>query len=248
MAYRFDTFAMFFSESLSFFALFYLWSSIYRQGGQIGNYSFPDIVLYYFAANFIALVIKGTDVAWNVGDEIRLGKIVGVMLRPISYSKYKFFQVMGSYFFRGISYFALFALVGAFLFPYLGFVLDPWRAFFSLALMGLGGILYFLIFYIVGLTTFWLGLVRGFNFGFMMLVIFLEGGLVPLDLLPSAITKINDFLPFKHIMFVPISVFTGRMDADIWLFLVPAIWIAVFYFFAKFIFKKGIKAYEGFGI
>jgi len=246
--YRFNTFAMFISESMVFLAFFYLWNSIYRQGGQIGNYDLQDIIFYYFAVNFVTLVIKGRDIAWEVGDEIRLGRITSILLQPISYSKYKFAQIMGGYFFRGVMYILIFSLVGIFLFPYLQFQIDFSRGALFLASMGIGGVIYFLFFYIIGLTTFWFGLVRGFNFGFSMLVVFLEGSLVPLDLLPPVINKINYFLPFKYIMFVPVSIFTGRMDAEINLFLVPLVWIAGFYFLSKFIFKKGIKAYEGFGL
>lgn len=246
--YRFNTFAMFFSESMMFFVFFYLWSSIYRQGGQVGNYTLQGIVLYYFAANFIALVVKGVDIAWIVGDDIRLGRMVSVLLQPISYSKYKFSQILGGYFFRGVMYLLIFSFVGIFLFPYLHFQIDFSRVVLFLFSMGVGSLIYFLLFYIIGLTAFWFGLVRGFNFGFSMLAIFLDGSLVPLDLLPPIINKMNYFLPFKYIMFVPISIFTGRMEASAGLFLVPILWIVALYFLAKFIFKKGIKVYESFGI
>lgn len=248
IAYRFNTFAMFISEVIMFFVLFYLWSSIYRQGGQVGNYTLQGIVIYYFAANFIALTVKGTDVAWIVGDEIRLGKIVSILLHPISYSKYKFSQILGGYFFRGIMYFLIFSLAGFFLFPHLQFQISFSRVIFFLLSMGLGSVIYFLLFYMVGLSTFWFGLVRGFNFGFATIVIFLEGSLVPLDLLPPIVNKINYFLPFKYIMFVPVSIFTGRISADYGLFLIPILWIVFLYFLARIIFKKGIKVYEGFGI
>jgi ABC-2 type transport system permease protein len=231
-----------------FLAFFYLWSSIYRQGGQVGNYNLQSIVLYYFAANFIALVIKGTDIAWIVGNEIRLGRISGILLQPISYSKYKFTQILGGYFFRGVMYFFIFSIAGIFLFPFLKFHIDFSRIIFFLSSMGLGSVIYFLLFYIIGLTAFWFGLVRGFRFGFSMVVIFLEGSLIPLDLLPSVINKINYFLPFKYIMFVPVSIFTGRTEVEIKLFLIPVLWIFLLYFLAKLVFKKGIKAYEGSGL
>lgn len=247
-AYRFNTFAMFFTEAIIFITFFYLWTSIYRQGGQVGSYGLRDIVLYYFAANFISLVVKGKDIAWMVSDEIRLGRVTSILLQPISYSKYKFAQLLGGYFFRGIIYFVVFSVIGFFLFPKLEFEVDLWKIVSFFFLMILGMLINFLMFYMIGLMTFWFGVVRGFNFGFSMLVVFLEGSLVPLDLLPSFVGRINDFLPFKYIMFVPISIFSGRMNMSFSLFFVPMIWILFLYILAKLVFKKGIKAYEGTGI
>jgi ABC-type uncharacterized transport system permease subunit len=65
--------------------------------------------------------------------------------------------------------------------------------------------------------------------------------------LPAWFFSLNNFLPFKYILFVPVSVLMGRMQPDIWLFLVPVCWIIVLYFINKFVYKWGLKKYESFG-
>lgn len=248
LVYRFNVFMTFFSEMVSFGALFYVWSSIYQQNGQIGDYTFRDIILYYFAVNFITLTVKGIDIAWQVGDEIRLGHITKILLWPISYSKYKFAQILGGYFFRGAIYLVIFSVIGFFLFKFFNFEFDLSRIFLFFISLAIGSVIYFLVFYAVGLSTFWFGLVRGFNFGTFMIVIFLEGSVIPLDFFPDFLAKINNLLPFKYIMYIPVSIFTGRIEWQINYWIVPIGWILFMYFAVKFIYKKGIKAYEGFGI
>jgi len=81
----------------------------------------------------------------------------------------------------------------------------------------------------------------------MSLVTFFEGGLMPLDLLPNFVTRINDFLPFKYVVFVPISVFTGRIGFSWELFLIPLGWVLFLLFLVKIIYRKGLKKYEGYG-
>lgn len=248
LVYRANVFLMFFSEAISFGVLFYLWSSIYRQGGQIGTYAFQDIVFYYFAVNFVSLVVKGMDIAWQVGDEIRFGHLTRILLLPISYSKFKFSQFLGNCFFGGIVYSIVFSSVGFLLFGFLNFNFEVDRILPFFVSMGLGSLIYFLIFYFVGLSTFWFGLVRGLNFGAWMVISFLEGSFIPLDFLPSFIAKINDWLPFKYIMYVPVSIFTGRLDWQAEHLIVPIAWISVLYLLVKIAYKKGIKLYEGFGV
>jgi ABC-2 type transport system permease protein len=247
LTYRFNTLIIFFSDTMLFAAFFYLWSSIYKQGGQIGNYTLEGIVLYYFAATFVALVAKGDDIGWEVGDEIRLGKMTSVLLWPISYSKYNFFKFLGGYVYRGAIYSLLFLIIGVVLSRYLNFAIGLSNVLFLILSMSLGFVIYFLFFYAIALSTFWFGLVRGFNFAASMIAFFLEGSIIPLDLLPSAVIQINNFLPFKYMMFVPVSIFTGKISPDWFTFLIPLTWIAVLYLLDKLLFIQGVKKYEGYG-
>jgi ABC-2 type transport system permease protein len=195
----------------------------------------------------VALVAKGDDVGWDVGDEIRLGKMTSVLLWPISYSKYKFFQALGRYIYRGVIYFILFLIIGAVLSGYLNFTIGLTNILFLILSMTLGFVIDFLFFYAIALATFWFGLIRGLNFAAFMIALFLEGSIIPLDLLPPAIIQVNNFLPFKYIMFVPVSIFTGKISPDWFTFLIPLTWIAVLYLFDKLLFIKGVKKYEGYG-
>ena len=117
--------------------------------------------------------------------------------------------------------------------------------FFIFVFLGL--MIHLMFFYIIGVSSFWFGFIFGLNFGTQMIVNFLSGSLIPLDLLPDTIVKINNFLPFKYIIYMPIEVFSGKVELGLNILIKPILWIFVFYVIGVFMFKKGIKKYEGYG-
>lgn len=245
--YRFNTFALLIFQTLSFGMFFYLWSSIYRSGGQIGEYSLEQLISYYLIVTFLGLIMRENDVAWNVGDEIRLGTITNILLKPISYFSYKMSQNLGRILYKMVIYSAVLAVLFLILRGYFSFSMDALRLFYFAISVVLGLAINIIFFYIIGLSAFWFGFIGGFNFATHMIVNFLSGFIIPLDLLPGVILKINNFLPFKYMTFVPVSIFNGRAELGLSLLLIPLVWIIGLYIFSAFLFKKGIRKYEGYG-
>jgi ABC-2 type transport system permease protein len=141
----------------------------------------------------------------------------------------------------------VFCVIGLFLNQYIEFDLTFFQGIIFLVSLILGYLIRYLIFYMVGLTTFWFGFVWGFNFTMNVIIGILDGSEIPVDLLPNFIIQINNWLPFKYIVYVPISIFNGRMIWSWELVVVPLVWIVVLYIATKIIFKKGVKAYEAYG-
>lgn len=247
LIYRFNSFVFLFSQFFIFGVFFYLWSSVYRQGGQVGNYSLAQMVFYYLAVSFLNLVFNVADVAKMVGEDIRQGQLNNFLTKPVDYFFYKTAAVGGRLLLNAVV--ALFScgVISWFLAGYFGFTFQTQNLLAFLLLAGLGFAVNYLIFYFIGLTTFWLGFILGFNFIMQMISSFLEGSIIPLDLLPVFIANINNWLPFKYAVFVPVAVLTGRLPISPSLFLVPLGWIAVLYIINRIIFKAGLKKYEGFG-
>jgi ABC-2 type transport system permease protein len=65
--------------------------------------------------------------------------------------------------------------------------------------------------------------------------------------LPKALVVLNNFLPFRYIVWFPIQVFTGKIEYDLAIFLPALIWVVVIYGLAVIVYNKGIERYEGFG-
>lgn len=247
LMYRFSTVAIFAGQALVFIFFFFLWNSIYASGKQIGSYSLKGMISYYLVLNLLYLTIKNNNVAWWVGDEIRLGEINNSIQKPFNYFGYIFAVTVG----RLIYCLLVYSLFYLLLFILLKNNIEVSGNFYTIMLFVflalLGFVINFLISYIIGLSAFWLGMIMGLNFALSTIITFLEGGIVPLDLLPGYINRINDFLPFKYVIFTPISLFTNRINFTWEIIAIPVLWITGLFILARFVYNKGIKKYEGYG-
>ncbi len=247
LAYRANSIITVVSVFFSFIVLFYFWSSIYRQGNQIGTYSLEAIISYYVLVTIFELLVVGDNTSWSVGEEIKSGQITSAILKPISYLKYKVSQSIGGILYRLLIF--ILPIIGVvFLLKDFLVVADD-RGVFGFVLLSavLSYILYFLIYFIVGMSGFWTGDAQGFNFTAMVIINFMQGSFIPLDLLPKWILTVSDYLPFKFLFFVPVGVMTDRLDFDFSMIFIPLAWCVVLYQLAQFMYKKGLKKYEGYG-
>ncbi|MFZ2975661.1 MAG: ABC-2 family transporter protein [Candidatus Moraniibacteriota bacterium] len=247
LIYRSHIFMLIISQAISLFVFIFLWKAIYAEGNQIGGYSLSGLINYYILSAIISFVIQGVDVAWRVGDEIRLGNITNFILKPINYFWSTLWIVAGKSFLNLLISFIIVVPIILFSTNFFGEGLDFTKIIFFIFSIFLAFIIFVLFFYIVGLATFWLGEVRGFNFLVRMIMFFLAGNIVPLDLLPKIISNINNFLPFRFITWFPIAIWSGKLELNFSIFIPSLIWILILGFLANFIFKKGLEQYEGQG-
>ena len=247
LAYRANSFILMFSVLFSFVVLFYFWNSIYRQGNQVGTYSLREIISYYIFITIFELLFTA-NTAWSIGDEIKNGQITSSVLKPIGYLEYKFAQSTGAFLYRFMLFTPVIALV---IFLLRNFLTHPQNDFgylFFVALAFLSYALNFLIYYIVGILSFWFSDNYGFFFACLVVISFMQGQWMPLDLLPRWFTTFGDYLPFKYLFFVPVGIASGRTAFDYSMFVVPLFWFMGLYFLAQLLYKKGIKKYEGYGV
>ncbi|MDP3043246.1 MAG: ABC-2 family transporter protein [bacterium] len=246
MAYRFNTFAFLIAELFSLAVIIYLWLSIYRQGNQIGNYTLSSLIIYYIFTKFISLLINAQDTARIIGDSIRQGDIINYLVKPINFQFESFFSNFGAVTYNFLAYSFIFLIILLF---FHGISINILSAVLFILFILMAIVINFLINYIIGISTFYLGFIMGINFIMFNITLFLSGSLIPLDMLPSLVYKIVGFLPFKYLAFVPISVVTGKIGLD---GLMPLLahglfWILALYLVALILYKKGLKNYEAYG-
>jgi ABC-2 type transport system permease protein len=248
LAYKANNFITMISILISFTALFYFWSSIYAQGNKVGNYTIKEMISYYIFVVAYQLLITGDNTAWSIGEEIKNGQITNSILKPINYLKYKMAQSFGNLSYRLVIFLPVILII---MFALRNFLAHPqnlktYLLFVFCALISY--VLFFLVFFTVGITAFWTGESTSLFWTCWVIINFMQGGLMPLDLLPKWFLFISEFLPFRYLFFVPIGLVTGRTSFSYNMLLIPLLWCVVVYFFAQRLFVKGMRKYEGFGI
>ena len=149
---------------------------------------------------------------YQISEEIRNGLINQFLLKPIDYFLYRlsiFFSartVSGSLVLVPLAA-ALFLFHGRFAIPEGG-----WRLAYGLPALAMSALIQFSIAYCFGMLTFWLLEIQGLVILSMAVESVLGGQLFPLDLLPPAVFRASQFLPFYYQTYFPAAIFSGRID------------------------------------
>ncbi|MED4012956.1 ABC-2 family transporter protein, partial [Priestia aryabhattai] len=110
-------------------------------------------------------------------------------------------------------------------------------------------LLYFLIYYLIALVSFWLIDISAFFFTANIVLELLSGTLIPLNFLPEYLQKTLEFLPFSYLIYFPLNIYLGRIsNNDVYMGLATQIiWIVFFGIIARLTWKKGLRKYEAIG-
>jgi ABC-2 type transport system permease protein len=203
--------------------------------------TFQDTFIYLVLATAIFNVYE-VYMIWWTGDDIRDGRIVLDLIKPVSYQLYVFFTYSGNYI---IMFF--FTFIPTFILVYVlsggAVVIGINLLFFPISLF-LGLIINFCIDFIV--TTVCLYSHSTWGIGIMkeVVVLFASGATIPLAFFPEHIKTIIELLPFKSIYNTPLLFIINRtLDVgDFWkMLLEQAFWVVVLIIISNLFFRISIR-------
>ncbi len=236
--------------SLPFAMLIYIliWGVFFSNQNKIGGFSYAEMLIYLFLTLlFRGLGDKLSEVN-HVEDEIRKGKILIYLTRPIDYFFFCLGNRIGSVFVMSIITIPL--LLGSYLYVFGGLpILFP-HLLLALLLVYLGVLVLFEVYYIVNLLAFWFEEVWGFRRGIITVSWLFSGGVVPISLMPETLQTIAKILPFHHAAGIPSLFLLGKESLSTYFesFLILGGWAILLFFAQKYLWKKGLKKYDGKGL
>lgn len=225
-----------------------IWTTLLSSGVKTG-YNNSDILIYFLAA----MLISSFTSVWSsyfIATDINSGQASRYLIKPFSLFldhiswnvSEKIYKV--SITFIVIVIFCLFNLDTIKQFHF------SWVAFFlSLICLVSAAIIHFYFDLIVGVITFWThdnDFFRNFNFvGFQLF----SGVMIPIALLPSILQNLALILPFRYTLSFPAEVLLNRLTTfDLALgFAIQILWLIATIFLYNFLYRKGLKIYQGFG-
>lgn len=238
--YRFDLLLYIFNFIVEITVYVFIWLAIYNNGGQILDMSFKQVTTYY-----ILVVSLNPIISWGVneimGDSIREGEILRELLSPISYFNYYFGIRLGELIestIVGILTFIICSLLFGVLPPsnFLNFI------FFTIVICLAVLVVYFFEL-IIGSMAFYTNTVWGIEVFKRAILTVFSGMIAPISLFPEILQKIANFLPFKHCIYTPISIYFGELNniEILQIIFKQFIWIFILYIIAKILFNKAVK-------
>ena len=204
-AYRTHSMVSILVGPVYFIVQFFIWSAVYGEGTMNGM-NLAQIIRYYGASVLLGyLTMDFAD--WNLSMLIRTGKYLTFALRPIHHRFFAFSQKIGH---RTLGF--LFEFLPCLLIFVFVFRIDmkPAYPLWTLCSIILAFLMQFYLNYSLGLFSFWIVDSTGLRNAFYLLASVFSGSLIPLVFFPQWLQKVQFFLPFQYITYVPVMVFTGQ--------------------------------------
>lgn len=229
---------------------YFFWLAVFHQGGVISGYD-RQMMLTYVLISSVVWAITMASRSVDISGEIASGDLVNYLLKPIKYFRYWFFRDLADKFLNIIFVIVEMCFILYLLKPPFFLQTNLLYLFLFLFISFLALIIYFLLSCLVSLTTFWYPTHSGWpaRFLFEIILIFLAGGLFPLDILPPAIYRFLKLLPFSYMIFFPIGTYLGRITSgEIVLGIsIMIFWIIALYWILHFVWMRGLRIYESYG-
>ncbi len=201
-----------------FFSLFHLavvfilWGAAFAGTESIGGFDLRQTLTYFVTLLVLQFFISAFNEDYQISEEIRNGLINQFLLKPINYFLYRFSIFVAARLVSGALVFIPLLIAFPVIGDYLTFPFDGWRIAIGVPAIALSALIQFSIAYCFGMLTFWFLEIQGFVILSMAIESVLGGQIFPLDLLPAAVYRVAQFLPFYYQMYFPGAIITGRIE------------------------------------
>jgi ABC-2 type transport system permease protein len=221
----------------------------WRGATHIPGWTSEEIISYYLFSIVVYAGVMCHQEEHVASIDIQEGGLTAYLLKPFSYLRLIFFNEVSYRLLQGIvSLFFLGCLL--FFFPNLFSFSKSLDVLLLSCLIVLGAFFLTFIFKMaVGLAAFWMIETRGLFESVNVLIVLFSGVLMPLAFLPDWLERIASMLPFVYMIYFPVIAFEGKLTLIELLQIlgVQCVWIGVFFFVYKALWRAGLKKYTAVG-
>ena len=229
--YRLGTFVTLFANLIYLVLVYYLWKAIYASSGVdvVNGMTFTDTMIYLILASSLFNFLE-MFVVWDMSRSIQSGKIILDLLKPLKFRTYTFWSYSGShvvsFIMTFIPTFIIVMIITKGAIPMgLNLVYFLISTLFAL-------IVNFNIEMIVATICLYTESTWGINIVKETIVLLLSGASIPLAFFPEKLRAVVDFMPFRAVYDIPLTILLEKNGADTLQGLLPMfgfqlIWIVI---------------------
>ncbi|PJA21202.1 MAG: hypothetical protein COX62_03000 [Deltaproteobacteria bacterium CG_4_10_14_0_2_um_filter_43_8] len=211
-----------------------LWQQLYVNDTLYDfDFSFEEIVVYFVVSQIIisSLIKKSLPISL----EVQKGDLAYKLVKPIYYVNYHLADMLGQLLWRGFFFTSLgfFYLTLFYDLP----ILSIGQVSIALLSILLGVLIDFFLNVIIGLFSFWFGDNYAVDWLYQKMLILFGGAMAPIDIFPDWLLRITDYLPFKHIIYLPTRFLLRPNPIDVCpIILSQCLWLFIAMCFTYFLF------------
>lgn len=235
-AYRVDLYLRIIFQIIVLFIQIPLWRAVLGQDSA----EYREMITYVIISTLISSV-TASGVIEKINQKIRTGEVAMDLIKPINFVSYIFCDNLGDNLFKIIFEVVPVMCVGIVLFG----LSAPQNSMIVLFIIStlLAFLLNFLMSLTLGFVAFWYLSVWHLARLLEDSIKLLGGSVIPLWYFPSMLHSLANFLPFKYIFYVPISIYLGKytINESVVLIIEQVIWCIIISLISLIVWQKGKK-------
>lgn len=225
-----------------------VWTTVANNQGDVQGFTANDFVTYYLTLLIVDTLTSDITIhllAYKIQD----GTLSGELLRPVH-------PILTNTLINNLAFKALSVLGLVPVWIVLALLFRPdfssvtWQGLLlAVPAIILGFGISFLMGAIITCLAFWTTRVYALNEFFYALVVLFSGQFVPLELMPTFIQQLAQFLPFQLLKYFPIQLILGRLspEAIIYNFILAVIWFGLVLALFQWVWRMGVKRFSAVG-
>jgi len=181
-----------------------MWTTIFAGNPTFSGFTLAQMIWYLAVAEIIAGVAGGQAIE-KIGEDVRTGTLATSLLKPINYVGAQLALQLGLFYYKTVT-------LGLLVFPVAYLLVGPIPFSVQAGLGALmtatfGIVLNFTLVTTLGLLAFWYEDTSAFYWVYQKSTFILGGMLVPLDIYPTWLYNIIQYLPFSLMVYGPAKLF-----------------------------------------
>jgi ABC-2 type transport system permease protein len=236
-------------DVFQFTMMIFLWKSVYQYQEAINGFSFNQMLVYFLLTN-VFMVFTDVEAIFNISEEIREGRISLYLIKPISYKRRLFYEILGrtmGLLILLLPIVVIFGTILTFIFSIV-WTITLIDVLLALVFIPLIFILMYEVSFLFGTIAIYTTNVFGVVIFMSVLVRVVSGQLIPLALYPENLRNIISYMPFQFISYPPLLLLNklGTEQAIKGILLLIG-WIIIFKIISHYLFKFSMKKMVVFG-
>ncbi len=233
---------------LNIFLTIAIWSVAYKNPVSAPTIAFRDFISYFIVMLLVSQFVNSFASGEMSDEHIKKGQLSAFLLKPFPYLLQEWILEIP---WRILAFIMTVPAVVMMLFYYHeSFKLNLFALLGIFCILVGAYILSYLIQVCFALLTFWLDDAHGILNVLEIMTLLFSGIGIPIFFYPPLLKSIGQFFPFQYTLYFPVTLILNRLNQNELLFSLLMFfgWIALLYFAASTLWKKGLRRYTGEGI
>lgn len=210
--YRLPFWLQIFANFMAMYGMHFLWSTLYARNPASVGVSRESLITYAVLSMALDSIMWASPERY-MAMTVRSGTIDVELMKPIDFQFQIFARHLGL-FGANFTFFVLPATLLGFWFLDLQAPVSMQAGMMFAVSMLFAYLIVFGIGFLLGLLSMATMNIEGIRWAYSAVIMFFAGKVVPLWLMPEAVRRLAEALPFQGINYIPVAIYAGQLTGD----------------------------------